>query len=189
MNAEDLAAALQLRRVGRNRWRGPCPRCGGKTRFQVTESRDGHPLVWCFGGCQFRDIASVLVDLGLWPRPLERTPAERRDYGRRRCEAEHLADEVRWWRAALVWDLEHDHAAALEAQDWFVWAQLGRDIYRARRASGADLVRRYQTASQADPDGTAELVAIGRDDEAHALAITAVIIAFLARTQEVKLAA
>ena len=91
---------------------------------------------------------------------------ERREYRRRRHQAEDLADIVRYWRAALVAELEHEHLAALEAKDWLAWAQIGRELYRVRKASGADLIRQYMTARDTDPEETARLVAIGRDDEA-----------------------
>ncbi len=92
MSAADIARALALQPAGRGVWRGPCPCCGGSRRLQVREGRT-EPLLWCWGGCDRRDLLGELRRRGLLP---ERTlaPEERRrlaEEWRRRDEARAFA--------------------------------------------------------------------------------------------------
>jgi hypothetical protein len=63
---DHIASALQLKRTGPSIWRGPCPCCGGRRRFQLRAGRTGKPLIWCWGGCGSRDVIRKLISLGLW---------------------------------------------------------------------------------------------------------------------------
>ena len=53
LDAEALAAVFGLRKSGRHNWNGPCPLCGGRDRFHVSE-RNGRVLLGC-RGCVSKD--------------------------------------------------------------------------------------------------------------------------------------
>jgi hypothetical protein len=96
--AVELARALGLRRAGGG-WRGPCPCCGGDSRFSVNE-RDGKTLYFCWAGCRQGDVTLALRAAGAWPSPPERrafTAAEKRAWRAARGEAE----QFRAWLAGL----------------------------------------------------------------------------------------
>jgi hypothetical protein len=95
MGASDLAAALGLRRVGHNRYRGACVLCGRRT----LEVRDGDHvlLATCWHGCDRRDVLAELRRRGLLPSR-EWTPQEREAWRReqeRRREAERFSSVAR----------------------------------------------------------------------------------------------
>lgn len=101
MRAQHIAEALDLRRVGRNTWRGPCPVCGGRQRFQLRQGRTG-PLVWCFGGCGSSGVIRALREANLWPqaeRP-EWSPEERRARAEARRRDEQDARPARYFGLA-----------------------------------------------------------------------------------------
>ena len=90
LRAADLAAALGLRRVAQNRYRGPCVLCGHRT----LEIRDGDRavLVTCWHGCDRQAILAELRQRGLMPDPERSAGREtwRREQERRR-EAQGFA--------------------------------------------------------------------------------------------------
>jgi putative DNA primase/helicase len=65
-HAADIAAALNLRSTAKG-WRGTCPVCNDKNpSFSLTVSDDGsRALVYCFAGCEFKDIAAALREAGV----------------------------------------------------------------------------------------------------------------------------
>lgn len=65
-SAQRIADGLGAKRFG-NSWRCPCPVCGEKneSKFKIAEGDKG-PLVYCFAGCEFRDIVRELKAQGLW---------------------------------------------------------------------------------------------------------------------------
>jgi hypothetical protein len=66
MNAAGIALQLGATRQGSN-WRCPCPRgCGYSLSF--CDGADGRLLAFCFGGCEFDEIISALVEYGLLDR-------------------------------------------------------------------------------------------------------------------------
>src|SRR5215472_6388575 len=62
-SAAKLAAALDGHRQGQN-WRCSCPLNCGYT-LSLCDGDDGRLLAYCFGGCEFSDIAAALVQYGL----------------------------------------------------------------------------------------------------------------------------
>lgn len=65
MDAETIANSLEGKRE-HNQWRCLCPVHGG--RSLMVKDAGNRPVVHCFGGCQFRDVAKALEDRGLWPK-------------------------------------------------------------------------------------------------------------------------
>lgn len=65
-HAEDIAAEFNLHPTGKG-WRGVCPACNDKNpSFSLSLSADGtRALVYCFAGCEFKDIAAALRDAGV----------------------------------------------------------------------------------------------------------------------------
>jgi len=165
--AGEIARALGLRRVG-TAWRGPCPICGGRNRFQIREGRRG-PLIWCWGGCKPADLLAELRRRGLWPeherRPL--TAAEKAAWGRAQRQAADLARAAwRWWRERLG---ELDEAAAravdLEGNHLDPWELAGaaNEAWKLRSADAAGVIEAYRRALAQDPEHTLRLVREGAD--------------------------
>ena len=47
-----------------------CPsHADGTASLKISEKRDGSPLIHCFGGCGFREVAAELEARGLWSKP------------------------------------------------------------------------------------------------------------------------
>jgi hypothetical protein len=63
MNAAGIARQLDAVRQGNN-WRTPCP-LGCGYALSLSEGEDGRLLAHCFGGCEFDQILSSLVEFGL----------------------------------------------------------------------------------------------------------------------------
>lgn len=64
MDAADLAESLNGKWEG-TQYRCYCPVHGGHS-LMVKPSERVNPLVSCFGGCEFREIARELESRGLW---------------------------------------------------------------------------------------------------------------------------
>jgi hypothetical protein len=62
--AASLARRLEGQRQGRN-WRFPCPLGCGYT-LSICDGEDGRLLAYCFGGCDYDDVHSALVEYGLF---------------------------------------------------------------------------------------------------------------------------
>src|SRR4051812_13840042 len=68
MSGEQIALALGLRKAGAARWLGPCPCCGYRSGFSLTQRRDELPLVYCnAGGCGQSEVIAALRSRALWP--------------------------------------------------------------------------------------------------------------------------
>lgn len=68
-NAEFLADALEARPSGRGRWMAKCPAHDDRTEsLRITEKDDGNALIYCFAGCDFKDMVSALESQGLWEK-------------------------------------------------------------------------------------------------------------------------
>jgi len=98
--AADLAAALSLRRMAQNRYRGPCVLCGHRT----LEIRDGDRavLVTCWHGCDRQAVLAELRRRGLLPnpeRPQDRETWKREQERRREAEGFRRAGELMVERA------------------------------------------------------------------------------------------
>jgi hypothetical protein len=63
MRSAAIACQLGGQRQGDN-WRAPCP-CGCGYSLSLADGKDGRLLAFCFGGCQFNQIALALVEYGL----------------------------------------------------------------------------------------------------------------------------
>jgi len=160
MAAAEIAGTLHLRKTGANCWRGPCPICGGKSRFQIREGRNG-PLIWCWGSCKPADLLADLRRRGLLPQPERRelTPAERRAAGERRRRDARDLEAARNFRAAT--DLLID-----ELLETLPVSDLSRGPLTAMRAAmrtDAGLLAEYRDWQEREPELTAALVAAGRN--------------------------
>jgi putative DNA primase/helicase len=86
MMAREVAAVFGGgRREGRN-WRVPCPIHGGRF-LALADGRNGALLIYCFGGCDSRDIWAYLRDRGLIAGSSYRRSPEQIEELRRRDEA------------------------------------------------------------------------------------------------------
>jgi hypothetical protein len=167
MTVAEIARQLGLRKVGQA-WRGACPLCGGKTRFQLREGRNG-PLIWCWHGCDRKDLLAELRRRGLLPKreqgPL--TPGEKATWARAQRQARDLAMAARrWWRERVA---ELDGAAAravdLEAGRIDTWALAGaaNEVWKLRSADAAGVIEAYRRALETDREHTLRLVREGAD--------------------------
>ena len=190
MNASEIARAMGLRKAGLNCWRGACPICGGRSRFQVREGRTG-PLIWCWHGCDRNDLLAELRRRGLLPQPERRelSPAEKAAWARAQRQGRDLARAAwRWWRERVA---ELDEAAAravdLEAgrmDPWALAAAAG-EAWRLRQADAAGVIRLYREALETDREHTLRLVAAGADwDRAAWRWCKAVVAALAARERK-----
>jgi putative DNA primase/helicase len=55
-----------LKKNGKNHYNGPCPQCGGKDRFYISE-QNGALLFNCNKGCEFKQLVQVLRSDGTYP--------------------------------------------------------------------------------------------------------------------------
>jgi putative DNA primase/helicase len=55
-----------LKKNGKNHYNGPCPQCGGKDRFFISE-QNGALLFNCNQGCEFKQLVQVLRSDGTYP--------------------------------------------------------------------------------------------------------------------------
>jgi putative DNA primase/helicase len=55
-----------LKKNGKNHYNGPCPQCGGKDRFYISE-QNGALLFNCNQGCEFKQLVQVLRSDGTYP--------------------------------------------------------------------------------------------------------------------------
>ena len=159
MTAAEIARQLGLRRVG-TAWRGSCPVCGGRSRFQIREGRSG-PLVWCWAGCDRKDLLIELRRRGLLPEPERRelTPAERR------AAAEQRRRDARDLKAARYFRLAAELLAD-ELLETLPVADLSRGPLTAMKAAmrtETGLLAEYRDWQQREPDLTSALVEAGRN--------------------------
>ena len=55
-----------LKKTGKNHYNGPCPQCGGKDRFYISE-QNGALLFNCNQGCEYKQLVQVLRSDGTYP--------------------------------------------------------------------------------------------------------------------------
>jgi putative DNA primase/helicase len=68
MTTERIARALGLRATRAGCWHGPCPCCGYRSGFSLTQRSDELPLVYCnAGGCGQSEVIAALRSRALWP--------------------------------------------------------------------------------------------------------------------------
>ena len=168
MPAAEIAGTLHLRKTGANCWRGPCPICGGKSRFQIRKARSG-PLVWCWGGCDRKDLLAELRRRGLLPKREQRplTPAEKAAWARAQRQGRDLARAAwRWWRERVA-ELDETAARAVDLEagrmDPWALAAAASEAWRLRQADAAGVIRLYREALETHREHTLTLVAQGAD--------------------------
>lgn len=181
MTAEPIAHELNLKRVGRLTWRGPCPIHGGSS-FELKE-RSGVPLWTCWSGC---DRAAILAELrrrGLWPERERRewTSAERRAYRAQRIEAQGLAERVACWWQARERELDRLKVEALAREDYGALEVAAGLLHRLQKGGTAAVIRQWTEESQTHPRETAALEAEGAADLAECETLAAVVVRLLAR--------
>jgi hypothetical protein len=176
MTAADIADALHGRRSGAG-WVARCPAHKDKTPSLSIRESDSRILVHCFSGCTQRDVVIALRERGLWPeRPRPTwTASERREYGRRRSQAETLARRALDWRAAIVARLQKAKAAALHRyvdcpneSSERAWAEASRQLFQHETLRGPALRREYSRAVQLDPASVRRHIAETIEDRADA---------------------
>jgi hypothetical protein len=107
--------------------------------------------------------------LPLQSRPL--TATERMRYARVAQEAGPLARAALAWHGARLSELEDQAREASERPDWAALASVAPELRRMRALSAEGTVREYLREREADPDGAAALVRIGRAWEAACRAV------------------
>ena len=147
MTAQQIAHELHGRRSGAG-WTAKCPAHEDKNPSLSITEKDGRLLVHCFSGCPQTDVIEALRKLGLWPeveRP-ELTPAERKEWGRRRRAAEQSANRVyNWYYGAGLRLADVKLDADLEG-DIPTLAAASRALYELEQADAAELTRMYEVA-------------------------------------------
>jgi phage/plasmid primase-like uncharacterized protein len=162
MNAEAIAAALQLRHIGRG-WRGGCPLCGGSKRFQVREGDGGAVLVWCFAGCGTKELIAELQRRGLWPERERRefTPSEKRQYAQALADAKAQARLALAWLTERLFELDLAKTAAVDfASDRIAVDALtaaAAEHYRLSQLDAPGVMGAWRAARLADPTETMRL--------------------------------
>ncbi len=125
------------------------------------------------------DVAGVTLDTKALSND------EKHNYAEHRHQAASLAQQCAWWARAYTQELEHTKANAYERGDWDTLAWSGRELYQIQTAVPTTLMDRFLKAMKADPEGTAELVDAGYQDERHAYGIAVAITLMLANAAEV----
>jgi hypothetical protein len=160
ITAEEIARALDARRVGQ-RWWAKCPSHEEKTASFSISEKDGRVLLHCFGGCPQESIIGALRERGLWPSR-ERTS---------RHEGPHDPDRRADLQRAEYWRLA---AGVLVDQlleklpptdpDRCTLTSLHR---RLQNPVPDSLLAEYRTWRSVDPHLTAALTHAGRLHEAR----------------------
>jgi CHC2 zinc finger len=188
MTATYIAKALNGRRSGSG-WMARCPAHPDANPSLSVRESGGRILIHCFAGCTQHDVIAALRKLGLWQERAQpqRTPAERREYGRRRARAEVLAERALLWQAAMVRESEQAktraHAQYLAhpgAQSERACADTAQQLFFYEKLHGATLAQQYREAMERDPAVVDRLIAKAREDEAHARRCTARVVTTLA---------
>jgi len=182
MTVEEIARALGLKRVG-NVYRGACPHCGGRKRFQVRAGSEGVPLIWCWGCQDSQTIVRELQRGGLWPKR-DWTPDQRREFLRQRRRDEMDTLNARPFADAAAVLLEE---SLEEMEPWDLErAALTQQLAALRTESG--MLAKYRSWQEIHPEWTRALVEAGK---AHQKRLTALLDNFVdaSEREEVQLAA
>lgn len=163
MTAETIARELHGRRSGAG-WMAKCPAHEDRSPSLSITERDGKTLLHCFTGCPQDAVISALRARGLWPereRP-QWTPAERRDWGRRRRQAETEAQRCLWWFEALLSSLEFEKAVAADQGDLNRLSATAPELFRLRSLNPSELLAEYRRRLVEDYAEAEALIASGR---------------------------
>ena len=66
-----IIAKYFLKQTGPKHYNGPCPQCGGKDRFYISE-QNGAVLINCNRGCEFKHLVEIMRDDGTYLQLLQR---------------------------------------------------------------------------------------------------------------------
>ncbi len=174
VTAETIARSLGGRRSGSG-YVCRCPSHQDKSPSLSVTEKGGKVLAHCFGGCSQTDVIDALRSRGLWPereRP-EWTPAERRDWARKRAEFERDFPNARYWRRAILRLLEQtltiEKSKLFDPTEGPADFDLVRDyermLDRIRRAGDEALVSEFRDWRREMPRECAGLVRWARDRE------------------------
>jgi putative DNA primase/helicase len=72
VRAIDIAKALNGRKDGKQ-WRCACPIHGGDS-LMVRDGKNGRPVLWCFGGCEAKDVLAALRKSGVYTNGHDAAP-------------------------------------------------------------------------------------------------------------------
>lgn len=183
MTAAHIAEALKARRSGAG-WIACCPAHRDRTPSLSIRETGETVLVHCFAGCPQRDVIAALRERGLWPQPngQQWSPAAKRQYARRGAEAQAAAEDVAFWRSALMPELNARKISALHAgDDDDALARAASMCHVLDNGSPADVIREFIRQREANPAEVRRLIAVGRERELEARRITAEVVLLLAR--------
>lgn len=119
------------------------------------------------------DLAGISLDSKTLSEP------EKRIYAKHRKQAAGLAQQCAWWVRAYCQALERTKSEAYGRGDWDSLAWSARELYQMQQAVPSALMARFLNAMRDNPENTASLVEAGWEDERHAYAVTALIVAML----------
>jgi len=189
MNVAEIAGTLHLRKTGANCWRGSCPLCGGHKRLQLREGRS-RPLVWCWGGCDRKDLLAELRRRGLLPERERRqlSPAEKAAWSRAQRQGRDLARAAWRWRLQRLAELDEAAARAVDLEagriDTWALAAAASEALKLRSADAAGVIEAYRRALETDREHTLRLVREGADWDRAAERWCRQVIAALAARQK-----
>jgi hypothetical protein len=178
VNARDIAAALDARRVGPRRWMARCFAHEDRGPSLSITERDGRILFHCFAGCPQDAVLGGLRARGLWPErePREWTPEQKRQRARAWAAAIAEGDAARWWAAALGRLLEICKEGAEGDEEL---GEYSSRLWRLERATPEAILKGYRRMKAMNTRGAAALVRYGKEDEDHARRITEAIVTIL----------
>jgi hypothetical protein len=81
--------------------------------------------------------------------------------------------------------LERAKSEAHDRDDWETLAWSAKELYQMQTAVPSALMDRFLNAMRRSPENTISLVDAGREDEQHAYAVAALIVALLVRAEKV----
>ena len=62
-----MIATYNLKQTGNNHYNGPCPKCGGRDGFYISE-KNGALLFNCNQGFEFKQLVEIVRDDGTYPK-------------------------------------------------------------------------------------------------------------------------
>jgi hypothetical protein len=112
------------------------------------------------------------------------TVAERREYARRRAQAERLTEVADHWQRGAVHELEHAKKSAFDNGDFAGLVHFAGDLEGVKGLAGAARLEALAESLKCSPLEARRRIRTGRADVRDAERITAVVVALVAPGQE-----